>query len=61
MKACSGCWLPVDFDYFSRSVIEIYEELASRKQLYPKMVVEETILLYYPLPLYFVVNKADKN
>ncbi|MEI8632735.1 transporter substrate-binding domain-containing protein [Vibrio sp. PP-XX7] len=47
------------FDYFSRGINEIYVELQQRQNQYPEMAVEKTILLYYPLPKYFFVNKSN--
>ncbi|WP_294764579.1 hypothetical protein [uncultured Rhodoferax sp.] len=45
------------FDYFPRSVLEIWDEtaLASKQHL----VVEDRVLLYYPTAIYYFVNKKD--
>lgn len=40
-------------DYFSRSIIEINQELDSAQ--YPEVGIEQSLLLYYPLVIYFFV------
>ena len=47
------------FDFFSRSIKEIVHEYEARKNMYPHLLIEENILLYYPWPKYFFVNKKD--
>lgn len=47
------------FDYFPRGINEAWSELSARASLFPGMKVEDSILLYYPLPIYFVVNKSN--
>lgn len=42
-------------DYLPRSVMEIWQEAARHKDL----AVEPYLLLYYPTPDYFFVNRAD--
>ncbi|WP_027359280.1 substrate-binding periplasmic protein [Desulforegula conservatrix] len=49
------------FDYFSRGINEAPAELADRKDKYPDMMLEENLLLYYPWPKFFYVNKHDKT
>jgi membrane-bound lytic murein transglycosylase MltF len=46
-------------DYFPRAVIEADVELHQKQKRYPDMTIEKTILLYYPLPKYFWVNKNN--
>ncbi len=41
------------FDIFSRGAVEIIDEYEQRKEKMPDLHIEETILLYYPLPMYF--------
>lgn len=48
------------FDYFSRGINEAPAELAARKDKYPDMMIEESLLLYYPWPKFFYVNKENK-
>lgn len=45
------------FDYFPRGVNEAWDELAVRKN--PGLIVEETLLLRYPSPVYFFVTKNN--
>jgi ABC-type amino acid transport substrate-binding protein len=46
------------FDYFPRSVGEIYPELEAHSD--KDLVVEETMAIVYPYPAYIYVNKKDK-
>lgn len=46
------------FDYFPRSVMEIWDE--QKRFAQNGVVVEETLLVQYPAPYYFFVNKNDK-
>ncbi|PWI34309.1 amino acid ABC transporter substrate-binding protein [Vibrio albus] len=48
------------FDFFPRGINEIYDELEKRSYQYPDMVIQNSILLYYPLPKFFFVNKDNK-
>jgi hypothetical protein len=41
------------FDAFPRSVVEVLDEYASRKDDLPDLAIEQTLILYYPLPMYF--------
>jgi len=47
------------FDFFSRGVDEAYRELDERRDAFPDMTVEKTILLYYPTTRYFFVRRDD--
>jgi hypothetical protein len=49
------------FDFFSRGINEAPSELKARKKQYPDMMLEETILLYYPWPKFFYVNKSNSK
>ena len=44
------------FDYFSRGINEAPSEYESRKDMYPNLAIEESILLYYPWPKYFFTS-----
>jgi hypothetical protein len=46
------------FDYFPRSVAEIYPELEAHAK--DGFVVESTMVLVYPQPAYIFVNKKNK-
>ena len=41
------------FDAFGRGVTEVTGELAHWRTKYPQMAIENELLLYYPLPVYF--------
>ncbi len=45
------------FDLFSRSVIEVGDELRSQQARYPDLVVERNLLLYYPFAPYLFVRR----
>lgn len=45
------------FDMFPRSVLEVVNEDISR----PNLTIESNLLLKYPAPLYFFVNKSNKK
>ncbi len=45
------------FDMFPRSVLEVVNEDTSR----PNLTIESNLLLKYPAPLYFFVNKSNKK
>lgn len=48
-------------DYFPRGLNEAYTEITSRKELYPSLVLYDDIILYYPFPMYFFVNKNNHS
>jgi hypothetical protein len=41
------------FDAFSRAAVEILDEYTERQQKIPDLSIEQTFILYYPLPMYF--------
>jgi hypothetical protein len=45
------------FDFFSRGIGEALPEYNLRKDRLPDLWIEETILLYYPYPIYYFVNR----
>lgn len=47
------------FDAFGRGVTEVLPELAEFSAKAPSMVIENDLLLYYPLPVYFWFPKTD--
>jgi len=47
------------FDYFSRGINEAPEEYEMRKDILPNLIIENTILLYYPWPKYFFTSKKN--
>ena len=45
------------FDWFSRGIDEAQREYAERHPTYPNLAIEPTLLLQYPLPLYFFTRR----
>ena len=46
------------FELFSRSVVEVGEELAREKPAHPALALERHLLLFYPLTRYFYVARS---
>jgi hypothetical protein len=46
------------FQLFSRSVVEVGEELAREKPNHPELAIERHLMLYYPLTRYFYVTRS---
>jgi hypothetical protein len=46
------------FQLFSRSVVEVGEELAREKPGHPEFTIERHLMLYYPLTRYFYVTRS---
>ncbi|HSD38224.1 MAG TPA: hypothetical protein VLC92_11995 [Rhodocyclaceae bacterium] len=44
------------FDYFPRALSEVFVEYDDRKASYPDIAIENSLLLYFPLPKYFFVS-----
>lgn len=44
------------FDYFPRALSEIFTEYDDRHASYPGMSIEDSLILYFPLPKYFFVS-----
>lgn len=44
------------FDYFPRALSEIFVEYDDRHATYPEMAIEDSLMLYFPLPKYFFVS-----
>jgi hypothetical protein len=49
------------FQLFSRSVVEVGEELARGKPQYQELTIERRLLLYYPLTRYFYVTRSPSG
>lgn len=49
------------FDVFLRSATEVLDEHARRKASLPDLFIEEGIVFYYPLPMYFWFAKTDEG
>lgn len=48
-------------DYFPRGVNEAYVDMKARENKYPELILYDKIILYYPFPMYFFVNKENKK
>ena len=49
------------FDAFLRAATEVLDEYATRKDSVPGLLIEERLLLYYPLPMYFWFPRTDEG
>ena len=49
------------FDAFPRSGVEVMREYTQRKASMPDLFIEETILVYYPWPMYFWFSKNSEG
>lgn len=49
------------FDIFPRGANEVLEEYEERKNQMSDLHIEETIMLYYPLPMYFWFSKTEEG
>ncbi|MBI3347331.1 MAG: amino acid ABC transporter substrate-binding protein [Burkholderiales bacterium] len=47
------------FDLFPRGINEVFDELAAHQSEVPDLAVEDTLLIHYPQPYYFFVNRRD--
>lgn len=47
------------FDYFPRGINEIFNELKTHKDVYPKLIIEPTKSLYFVTPTYLFVSPAN--
>lgn len=41
------------FDVFLRAAVEVLDETARRSRDLPQLAIEDSLILYYPLPMYF--------
>jgi hypothetical protein len=49
------------FTIFPRSIVEIIGEYEARKEKMPELHIEERLLFYYPLPMYFWFAKTTEG
>ncbi|MBC3882854.1 transporter substrate-binding domain-containing protein [Undibacterium sp. LX40W] len=47
------------FDFFPRGINEIFNEFEKESPHNPDLVVDDSLLLYYPWPYYFFVSKTN--
>jgi len=49
------------FDVFLRAAVEVLDEYDNRKEAMPSLHIEDSILFYYPLPMYFWFPKTAEG
>jgi hypothetical protein len=49
------------FDIFLRATVEVLDEVAQRIDKMPDLSIEQNLLLYYPLPMYFWFSKTPEG
>lgn len=49
------------FDIFLRGAVEVLDEYDRRKSALPDLFIEDTLILYYPLPMYFWFPKTEEG
>jgi hypothetical protein len=49
------------FDIFLRAAVEVLDEYEQRKEKMPDLFIEKSIILYYPLPMYFWFPKTNEG
>jgi len=49
------------FDVFLRGAVEVLDEYDGRKLAIPDLAIEQTLILYYPLPMYFWFSRTAEG
>jgi ABC-type amino acid transport substrate-binding protein len=49
------------FDVFLRAAVEVLDEYDERKAAIPSLAIEQGLILYYPLPMYFWFPRNDEG
>lgn len=49
------------FDVFLRAAVEVLDEYDERKKELPDLYIEDHLILYYPLPMYFWFSKTAEG
>lgn len=49
------------FDVFLRGAVEVLDEYDARKKALPDLAIEEHLVFYYPLPMYFWFSKTAEG
>jgi ABC-type amino acid transport substrate-binding protein len=49
------------FDVFLRAAVEVLDEYDQRKATLPDLAIEERIVFYYPLPMYFWFPRTEEG
>ncbi|OYU99902.1 MAG: hypothetical protein CFE45_11230 [Burkholderiales bacterium PBB5] len=47
------------FEAFPRGAVEILDEWQARRERYPELAIEPSLLVYYPMPMYFWFARDD--
>lgn len=48
------------FDWFPRGLNEVFAEQAARQAELPELAIEDSLVVYYPLPYYYFFNRNDQ-
>jgi hypothetical protein len=49
------------FDVFPRAAVEVLDEYVQRKEALPDLRIEENLIFYYPMPMYFWFPKTPNG
>src|SRR5258708_29095106 len=49
------------FDIFLRAAVEVLDEYDRRKNSMPELCIEDSLIFYYPLPMYFWFPRTDEG
>lgn len=49
------------FDVFLRGAIEVLDEYDSHKEALPDLAIEESLIFYYPMPMYFWFTRTEEG
>lgn len=49
------------FHLYPRGINEVFAEYAARRSGFPHLGIEKRLLLYYPWPYYFLVNRSERE
>jgi ABC-type amino acid transport substrate-binding protein len=49
------------FDVFPRAAVEVLDEYEQRKEALPDLQIEENLIFYYPLPMYFWFSRTAEG
>lgn len=49
------------FDVFPRSAVEVLDELKRRYERFPELAIEPSLLLHYPMPMYFWFARTEEG
>lgn len=49
------------FDIFLRAAVEVLDEYDQRKKTMPDLYIEDSLIFYYPLPMYFWFPKTSEG